>query len=160
MAEVFLKLDQIPGESKDEKGHADEIEVLSYSWGCSQLGSFSGGGGGGTGGVQNQNISFTFVTSKATPKLAEKCIDGTHIATAKLTLRKAGGTALEYLVYEFKDLMVTSYQTGAGGNDTVIDTFSFDFAAMKAKYKEQKADGSGVDAGEYQWNFKTNAASF
>lgn len=160
MAEIFLKLDEIPGESKDQKGHENEIEVLSYSWGCSQLGSFSGGGGGGTGGVQNQNISFTFVTSKATPKLAEKCINGKHIANAKLTLRKAGGEALEYLVYEFKDLMVTNYQTSGSGNDTVIDSFSFDFASMKAKYKEQKSDGTGVDAGEYQWNFKENAPSF
>ena len=160
MAEMFLMLEGIPGESKDEKGHANEIEVLSYSWGVTQTGSFSGGGGGGTGTVQAQNISFSFVTSKATPKLVHACCNGDHIPTAKFTLRKAGGDPLEYLVFEFKDLMVTNYSSSGHGNDVVVDSFSFDFAAVKSKYKEQLATGGGVDAGEYQYNFKTNAPTF
>jgi type VI secretion system secreted protein Hcp len=31
MADVFLKIDGIPGDSKDT-AHPDEIEVLSWSW--------------------------------------------------------------------------------------------------------------------------------
>ena len=45
-ADMFLKLEGIPGESLDSK-HSGEIEILSYSWGASQMGTFAGGGGGG-----------------------------------------------------------------------------------------------------------------
>ena len=33
--DMFLKLDGINGESKDEK-HAKEIDLLAFSWGASQ----------------------------------------------------------------------------------------------------------------------------
>lgn len=159
MAEMFLKLEGIPGESKDEVGHKDEIEVLSYSWGLAQPTSWGSGGGGGEHKVQPQDISFSFITSKATPKLVQAICNGDHIPTATLTLRKAGGKQLEYLVYEFKDLTVSSYSSGASG-DQVVDNFSFGFASVKSKYKEQLPDGNGVDAGEYQYNFKTHTPTF
>ena len=44
--DYFIKIDQIPGESTDEK-HKDEIEVLSYEFGMKHgdAGSSSTGGG-------------------------------------------------------------------------------------------------------------------
>ena len=45
--DMFLKLDGIKGESKDSK-HSGEIEILAWSWGLSNSGSFGSGGGGGT----------------------------------------------------------------------------------------------------------------
>ncbi len=48
MADYFLKVDGIPGESADAK-HKGEIDVLAFSWGVSQAGSPSTGGGGGAG---------------------------------------------------------------------------------------------------------------
>jgi len=35
VADYFLKLDGIPGESTDAK-HKDEIELVSFSWGVTQ----------------------------------------------------------------------------------------------------------------------------
>ena len=42
---AWLKLDGIKGESLDSK-HKDEIDLLSFSWGMAQPGSFGQGGGG------------------------------------------------------------------------------------------------------------------
>ena len=47
--DMFLDIEgEISGESQD-KVHKDEIDVLAWSWGVSQSGSFHVGGGGGAG---------------------------------------------------------------------------------------------------------------
>ena len=42
-ADYFLKLEGIKGESTDDK-HKDEIDVLSFSWGASQITSWQKAG--------------------------------------------------------------------------------------------------------------------
>ncbi len=44
--DAFLKLDGIPGESTDDK-HKDWIELLSYNWGATQMGSATASSSGG-----------------------------------------------------------------------------------------------------------------
>ncbi len=66
--DYFLKIDGIPGESKDHK-HKDEIDILSWSWGESQTGTMRTGGGGGAGKVNMQDFHFVMKVNKATPKL-------------------------------------------------------------------------------------------
>lgn len=46
----YMKLGDIKGEVAD-KGHKGEIEILSWSWGETNSGTFSGGSGGGAGKV-------------------------------------------------------------------------------------------------------------
>lgn len=51
---TFLKIGAIKGESTN-KTHKEEIEILSWSWGASQMGGMgahAGGGGGGVGKVE------------------------------------------------------------------------------------------------------------
>ncbi|MEX2119693.1 MAG: type VI secretion system tube protein Hcp [Pirellulales bacterium] len=144
MAQVdyFLKLDGIEGESTDSK-HKNEIDVLSYSWGETQQGSFSAGGGGGAGRVQMNDFHFTMKANKATPKLFLACATGQHIKEALLTVRKAGGDQQPYLCIKFKDLLVSSYQTGGSHGDVVpTDQISLNFSEIEFEYKPQKPDGS------------------
>ena len=44
--DMFIKLTGVTGESKDSV-HKGEIDVLAWSWGLSNSGSFHTGGGGG-----------------------------------------------------------------------------------------------------------------
>src|SRR6185503_5261492 len=94
--DMFIKIGDIKGESVDDK-HKGEIDVLSWSWGASQTGSAGIGGGGGAGKVQIQDLTITKYIDKASPTLFTMCCSGKHLGTANLTVRKAGGTALEYL---------------------------------------------------------------
>src|SRR5690606_38761506 len=103
-----------PGESTDAR-HKDEIEILSYSWGVSQAGSFSSGGGGGTSKANFQDISMSFVMNKASPLIMKACATGLHIKEAVLVCRKAGGEQQEYLELKLSDVLVSSYQTGGSG---------------------------------------------
>ena len=59
----FLKIDGVDGESTDDT-HKAEIEVLSWTFGGSNAGSFDSNSGGGTGKVSLQDFTFTAYTSK------------------------------------------------------------------------------------------------
>ena len=140
--DYFLKLDGIQGESKADK-HTDEIDVLSFSWGATQSGTFAGGGGGGAGKVSMQDFHFTMLHSKASPALMLACAQGDHIKSAILTCRKAGKDQQEFLKYTMSDCLVSSFQTGgSGGRDVVpTDQVSLNFAKIEHEYKEQDATG-------------------
>jgi type VI secretion system secreted protein Hcp len=142
--DYYLKIDKIPGESGDAK-HKDEIDVLSFSWGESQTGSFGAGGGGGAGKVSMQDFHFTMKYNKASPMLFLSCATGEHIKKATLVARKAGGKQEEYLTINFSDLLVSSYQTGGSGGSSdpyPIDQISLNFSKIEVEYKMQDAKGA------------------
>ena len=110
--DYFLKIDGIQGESLDAK-HKGEIQLESFSWGETRAGTMAAGGGGGTGKVHVQDLHVAKKLDKASPLLFLACATGQHLKEAILTARKAGKGQLEFLVFKFRDLLVSSYQTGA-----------------------------------------------
>lgn len=155
--DYYLKIDGIEGESHDDK-HKGEIDLESWSWGCTQSGTSSGGGGGGAGKVSMQDFHFVMKVNKATPKLILACASGQHVKSAILTCRKAGGEQEEFLKYTFSDVLISSYQTGGSGGSDVIPTeqISFNYAKMEVEYKEQKPDGTLGGAVKSGWDLKAN----
>ncbi len=158
--DMFLDIEgEITGESQDDS-HKDEIDVLAWSWGLSQSGSFHVGGGGGAGKASFQDISITKWIDNASPILMLYCANGDHFTKAKLTIRKAGKKPLEYLVIEMTKVMVTSVSTGgSGGEDRLTENISLNFAEVKVSYQKQKDDGSGEAAKEFPWNIAKNIQS-
>jgi len=158
-ADYFLKIEGVLGESTEAK-HKDEIEVESWSWGATQVGTTAGGSGGGAGRVSIQDFNFVARTSKASPTLFLKCASGQHINTAILTARKSGTTQETFLTLTMTDLLVSSYQiAGSETADTIpMDQVSLNFSKIQFKYQTQKADGTldtGVDSG---WDLRSNKA--
>jgi type VI secretion system secreted protein Hcp len=147
VVDYFLKIDGVPGESKDAK-HKDEIQLESWSFGETQQGTFAAGGGGGAGKVQMGDFHFVMSVNKASPLLFQKCAIGEHIPSATLTVRKAGKDQQEFLKWTFTNLLVSSYQTsGSGGSDLLpMDQISLNFAKVQIDYKEQNLDGSLLGA--------------
>src|SRR4051812_28372161 len=156
--DMFIKIGDVKGESSDSK-HKEEIDVLSWSWGASQSGSSGSGGGGGAGKVHIQDLTLTKYIDKASPTLFKWCCDGTHIASAVLTVRKAGGTALEYLKITLDSPLVTSISTGgSGGQDRIAENVTLNFAKIKIEYVPQKSDGTGLPAIGQGWDIAANIA--
>jgi type VI secretion system secreted protein Hcp len=157
--DMFLDIEgEIGGESQDDK-HKGEIDVLAWSWGMSQSGSFHTGGGGGAGKANFQDISVTKWIDKSSPILMLYCSNGDHFEKAKLTVRKAGKKPLEYLVINMKAVMVTSVSTGgSGGEDKLTENITLNFREVKVEYKEQKPDGTGEAAKVFTWNIAKNVA--
>jgi type VI secretion system secreted protein Hcp len=138
--DYFLKIDGIQGESMDDK-HKDEIDILSFSWGATQSGTFAAGGGGGAGKVSMQDFQFTMVYNKASPALMLACAQGDHIKNAILTCRKAGKEQQEFLKITMSDCLVSSFQIGEAGGVVPTDQVSLNFAKIEHEYKEQDATG-------------------
>lgn len=154
--DMFLELDGIKGESVDAT-HKDKIDVLSWSWGLSNTGTFHHGSGGGAGKANFQDISITKYIDKATTDLWYHTASGKHIAKGSLFLRKAGEKPLEYLVFKFTDLLVTSGSTGgSGGDERVTETVTLNFAKVEAQYKIQDEKGAGKDGGTFTWDIAKN----
>lgn len=155
--DMFIKISNgIDGESKDA-AHTGEIDVLAWSWGMSQSGSFHTGGGGGSGKVNVQDMSLTKYVDKASANLMLFCSNGDHIDEATLVVRKAGKDPLEYIEIKMKKVMVTSVSTGgSGGEDRLSENITLNFAHVDVKYKVQN-DTGGVDAEmPYQWDIEAN----
>ena len=160
MAEMFLKLTGVDGESK-AAGHENEIDVLAWSWGMTQPGSMGMGGGGGTGRVSIQDISITKYIDKASAQLMLFCCNGQHIDEGTLVCRKAaGGSALEFLKIKLTKVFVTSVSTGGTpGEEQLSENVTLSCAKFEVEYQEQQEDGSGQVAGNMAWNVKQNVAA-
>jgi type VI secretion system secreted protein Hcp len=153
---MFLELDGIKGESKD-KTHKEKIDVLAWSWGLSNSGTFHSGTGGGAGKANFQDMSVTKYIDKASTDLMYHCASGKHVAKGQLIVRKAGEKPLEYLVFKFTNLLVSSVTTGgSGGEDRLTENISLNFEKVEAAYKIQDEKGGGKDGGQFSWNIAEN----
>ena len=152
--DYFLKIDGIAGESQDSK-HKGEIELESFSWGAAQ--ADRPGGGGGAGKVQMQDFHFVMTVNKASPKLFLACASGQHLKQATFVARKAGKDQQEFLLYKFTDILISSYQTGGAGGDTLpFDQVSLNFAKIEMEFRPQKPDGSLGPSEKSGWDVKKN----
>jgi len=157
--DMFLSLDGIKGESAD-KSHKGEIDILAWSWGLSNSGSFHQGEGGGSGKANFQDISVTKYVDKASADLLYSTASGKHIPKAKLTVRKAGENPLEYLTFELENILVSSVSTGgSGGEDRLTENVSLNFAKIKMEYWTQGAKGAKGENGNFAWDIPANVKS-
>lgn len=156
--DMFLKIGDIKGESRD-KAHKEEIDVLAWSWGASNSGSFHTGGGGGAGKVNVQDLSFTKYIDLASTELFLATCNGKHLPEATLIVRKAGESPLEYLTIVMNDVLITSYSTGgSGGEDRLTENVTLNFAKVKLTYKEQAAKGAQAKAPSVSWDIAANVS--
>ncbi len=153
--DYFLKIDGIQGESRDAK-HKGEIDLESFSWGEVNTAGQSGGGGAGAGRVQMEDLHVVMKMNKASPVLLLACATGQHFKQAILTARKAGKAQLEFLVFKFTDLLVSSYQTGGHTDLEPTDQVAFDFGRIEIEYRPQKPDGSLDAPVKAGWDLKAN----
>ncbi|WP_248323881.1 MULTISPECIES: type VI secretion system tube protein Hcp [unclassified Caballeronia] len=155
--DIFIKLGDIKGESQDSV-HKEEIEVLSWSWGCAQTGTTHSGTGGGTGTASVQDLSFSKYLDKSSPTIAQACCQGAHMPEVVLTMRKAGGKEpVEYMKITLNEVIISTYSVGMSGGDQASENVSLNFAKYKVEYQPQDNNGAkkgGVVTGK--WNVPEN----
>lgn len=143
------------GESKHSK-HANEIQLLAWSWGMSQSGSFGHGTGGGAGKASVQDISFTKYLDKSSTSFMKALTTGAHIDSVVLAVSKAGGKQEDYLKITLTSAMVTSYSTGgSGGEDMLTENVSISFAKFEVEYFAQNDKGAVASAGTVSYSVET-----
>jgi len=156
-ADMFLKLTNIKGEALDAK-HKDEIEILSWSFGASQSGSAHGGTGSGTGKVAIQDLTITHYVDQASTDLLKHLTSGKHIDEGLLTIRKAGGTAVEYFKFKMEQILVSHISNGGGaGQDRITENVTLNFRKFTQTYTGQDAKGSKKPSSDFTWDIAASS---
>jgi len=155
--DVFLKHDGIPGEADDEK-HKDWSQLLSFSWGASQVTSVAGTGGSGAGKADLADLSIMKFLDKASTPLFKSLTTGGHIKTGNLEAVKSGGNGKPFLKVDFKELFVTSVHL-SGSSEIPTESVSFSYNEIKTEYSTQDEKGVITTAGSVTFNTKTNVTS-
>ena len=154
--DMFLRIDTLEGESEDE-AHGKEIEVLGWTFMGAQTGTSSVGGGAGAGKVEIQDIEIKKRVDRSSPVLYKLCASGLPLKTADLTVRKAGGTALEYMKIHLEDMIITSFKVSPEvTDDQIIETIRINFAKWGVTYTPQVAGGGGGATVSGGWDMKKN----
>lgn len=157
-ADIYLKIDGIPGESTDSE-HKDWIEVMSFNHGITQTASATAAsaGGGTTSRTEHQDYSITKLIDKASPKLYEACSTGKHFKTVNIEMfRASGDKRVKYMEVNMETAIISHVSPG-GGHEFPSESVSFTYGAIKWTYTQQKREdgtaGGNVTGG---WSLTEN----
>jgi type VI secretion system secreted protein Hcp len=144
----LLDIQGIPGESLDNNAaFSKKIEIDGWGFGHAQSGVQQSGTGLTSGKVTAQDFTFTKHVDISSPKILQFCAMGQQVDSATLTCRRTGlkgGGLTPYLKVVFTNVMLSSYQTSGGQNDSGLpaEHISFDFAKIEYQYTPQDAGSS------------------
>jgi type VI secretion system secreted protein Hcp len=152
--DYYLKLDGVQGESADAT-HKDEIQIMSWSWGASQVSSVAGTGGSGAGKADLSDFSIMTYFDKSTPKFFKSICAGTHIKNGTMSAIKSGADGKPYLKVDFGELFVSSLQI-SGSSEIPTVSLSFTYNTIKIDYSVQDDSGNLKSTGPIQYSTKEN----
>lgn len=166
--DAFLRLrpaagPEIKGESEDSK-YRDWIEVLSYEFQADNpttIGSSSGGAGAGK--ASFRPLKIVKRVDRASPLLFHHCCMGSHIDEVQLTIRKAGGTALDYLIYRARTVFLTSFKHLGmvdAMNPIPFEEITLVCGAIQVEYTPQTQAGGGSAPVIAAWSVIKNINKF
>jgi type VI secretion system secreted protein Hcp len=155
--DMFLELHGIKGESLD-KVHKGKIDILGWTWGLTNTGTFHQGHGGGGAKASFRDISITKYVDAATPDLVHSCASGKHFEKGKIIIRKAGQHPLEYLTIELDRVFVAAYSTaGKGVEERLTEIIGLNFAKVRLEYATQTEKGGRGAAHVFHWDISSNS---
>lgn len=152
--DYFLELEGIKGESQDDK-HKDQIQLLSWSWGASNVSSVSGTGGSGAGKADLSDFNCMTNFDKSTPVFFKAVTKGTHITKGTLFAIKSGADGKPYLKVNFNEIFITSLQMSASSEVPSV-SLSFTYNEIGIDYSVQSEKGILTSTGEVKYNVKQN----
>jgi type VI secretion system secreted protein Hcp len=145
--DIFLKIDGIEGESKDET-HKGDIQVLAWSWGASNRTQYDNETEDK---IKFEYLSLTKYIDTASSALLKGLCEGTHYDNATLVSREKNG--VEYVVITMEDVMITALSTGGSeGEYRLTENISLGFTRFTYKYQQQDQEGAAFgDPKEYKF---------
>ncbi|WP_456310530.1 Hcp family type VI secretion system effector [Serratia proteamaculans] len=156
--DVFIKFNGIDGESQDVM-HKGEVEVLSWNWAVSQTSNMHTGSGGGAGKSTVHDLMFEHYIDKSSPNLLQYCLAGKHIPEAVLTVRKAGGSPLDYLKITLQELIITRVQpVGYYRMRSPREKIALSFTRVRFDYITQSSQGNAMGTVSVGYDIKANVA--
>ena len=154
---MFIRIGDIKGESHDSR-HKDEIEIVSWAWGIANPVMGSSGTGTSTGRATFQDITFTHLVDRASPRLMLASASAQRFRDARLTVRRPGTTTPEeFLLINLENVVVTGTQLSAtepvGG---LVEHVTLAFVRVDYEYRRQLPDGSPDTGVHFKWDLQHN----
>ena len=127
----FLKIQEIKGDARP-KGHENEIELASWSWGETQS-AFPSEAQKSGGSVTMRDFHFTAVTGAASSQFILHCAAAKRIKTAILTCEQdRGNSRHKYLTVTLSNVVISSYDIeGSSGTDLPMDRVVLKFTKIE-----------------------------
>lgn len=154
MADCFIKLDEVAGESGDAD-FKDHLQVESWGWGIAQHVS-AGWERQAKGVAAVSELIFTHRVDSASPALFALCARNYVIPSATLVMRRAGGAAQKYLYVRLKKVRVINVQLlHDAANLVPQERVTLAYQQVDYEYVPQSAvgaDRSGKSVFSYQTN--------
>ena len=154
LADAFLKLDDVQGESTDAK-HRNEIDILSFTQSFINTASVHGAGK-----VSCGPITLTKNIDKSSAALLQQVATGRHYKEGVLTFRSNNGSRIEYYTINLRDVIVSELtQTDNPDPNRIVEKVVLKAAEFKFKYTPQTSKGSTGQAVEFGWDCTTGSAT-
>ncbi|EBS7633506.1 type VI secretion system tube protein Hcp [Salmonella enterica] len=155
MDAIFLKLDNIKGESQVE-GFEDQIEIMSYSNNVAmQVNNDVSLTERTSGRAHVGEMSLTKFVDLATPVLNEYCCSGRLIRTAVLTLcRNDDGKMRSLIVYTLTNALISHLSVSGGGKP--VETMSLNFTKIEWQITARQSEGAQQESRSSVWDLAMN----
>jgi type VI secretion system secreted protein Hcp len=137
-SDALLTIKEIRGESKDTE-LPGAIHLLTFNWQLEAPMS----GTQRRGAVNVGALTITKESDGASVDLMDYLLKNKEISRASVTVRKSGGTALDYYIVELRKAAVKSMvETFAG--EKVVETIQIVFQSFTFEYHEQNNRGGSA----------------
>lgn len=157
--DYFLKIPGVEGEASG-RGHDEEIEIVSWSWGETNESTEQGSAASRRGGAtlnELTKIDFEASMSKASPQILEALAHRTTFEEASLFgVKQNDDGDFEFFEIKMHNVFISSYQTGGSSGMIPGDSFSLNFEKVEFLYIPQEADGTAGDGVEFGWDLQKN----
>ncbi len=156
--QIFLKLDEIEGESADAH-HKGEIELIGWTWGLAEPAaggsSARASGGASAGKLIVRDIAIEKHTDLASALLMLFAAEGKLIANGVITNRRATGG--EFLILKMTDILVTSVaQATTIEANQVAETITLAFRKVEVEYRPTLTNGTLAPPTVFGWDLGAN----
>jgi type VI secretion system secreted protein Hcp len=150
-SDIFLHVEGRGGPIRGEAttdGHADDIEVRSWHWGVSAGSAI--GSGVATARRSYRNLVVTKGIDRATTALYGALVNNVDLREVALTMRKAGGEALDYFQVTLGNARVVDVAIEVDLAARPVERITFSFRRITVTYTPQQGSGSGGGATEFE----------
>lgn len=160
MADMFLQLDDINGETLDSE-RTNEIEVRDWVWSMKNNAPYSRGSQqASTASVGNVTVHKLY--DRSTSALMQYCLTGQHIPQGILTCYKNDGEMrMIYLTISLANVMVKDISWSTLGNERfgIPETVILSFASFDVDYALQKNEGGAAGWAHYHFDIPSQTGS-
>lgn len=151
-ADVFLKIDSIPGDVTAQ-GFQNDIQLDSFHFGSTRTISSPTGTGDRTAGAPSvSDLDVTKLMEKSSVPLVNKLLTGNTIPKMEIFLTKnQNGKLFTFAHYTLENVLISAYSVSSGG-DRPSESISFNYGKLQTEFFPQNADGSTGQPIAFCWD--------